>query len=86
MQPNQELLHQVRVGFIKQRSSLNAFCTSTKEDYANARKALLGEWEGDKARELRTKIIEAAGIEFKELEVDKASQLDLLSATKECDK
>ena len=80
MQPSPELLHEVRIGFLKQRSSLNAFCTFIDDDYANVRRALLGEWQGDKAQTLCKKVIEAADVEIK-LEVEYVSQLDLLSAT-----
>jgi hypothetical protein len=50
----------VRVGFVSQGTSLNAWCENHGIHYGNANKALLGQWQGVKAKALKTRIIEAS--------------------------
>lgn len=52
----------VRSGFVRKRTTLAQWCRKTgvvKRE--NARKALLGQWDGPKASAMRKRLIEAAG-------------------------
>jgi len=60
MQPSKELRQQVRAGFIKQGSSLKAYCQDNDIDSSNAAKALVGKWAGVKATELVNSLIDAS--------------------------
>lgn len=59
--PGPELLLQVRAAFIKQGTSLRAWCIQHGIHRQNARACLIGEWKGTKATALREKIIAASG-------------------------
>lgn len=60
MQPSQKLANAVRAGFILKGTSLNKFCLSNAIDVSNAKKALLGSWNGPKAIALREKLVTAS--------------------------
>lgn len=62
VESGQKLLSQVRAGFVARGTSLNAWCKSHQVLHQNARKCLLGEWDGPKAKALRRQIIAAAGL------------------------
>lgn len=55
-----ELVRQVRAGFVRQGTSLTAFCRRHAMDPANVRKALQGDWDGPKGRQVRKLVIRAA--------------------------
>lgn len=52
----------VRAAFVAQGTSLHKWCRSHRVDPHNARKALIGQWQGEKARKLRQRIKAAAGL------------------------
>lgn len=60
LQPGRDLVRRVRIGFIGQDSSLSAWCREHGVHIGNARQALIGSWDGPKARDLRTRILKAA--------------------------
>jgi hypothetical protein len=60
--PSQELLKEVRAAFVARGSSLHAWAIEHDVKWPNARAALLGAWDGPKARQLRKRIIAAAGL------------------------
>jgi len=62
MQPGQELIQLVRAGFIMQGTTLWGFCRVNGLDANNARKSLLGKWNGKKAIALRERLIESAKV------------------------
>lgn len=61
-QPNKQLVNDVKAGFIKQGSSLHAYCKTNKIDNSNAYKALRGKWNGELGKNLRAQVIAAAQI------------------------
>lgn len=52
-----ELLLQVRAAFIKQGTSLRAWCIQHGIHRQNARDCLIGKWQGPKATQLRNRLI-----------------------------
>jgi len=60
--PSDELYNKVRGGFITQGRTLREFCREHGCTPTNAREALMGSWNGPKARSLRVKMIEHSGI------------------------
>jgi hypothetical protein len=50
----------VRAGFIKRGTSLKAFCRENGIDDSHASKALLGKWQGEKATELKNRLMAAS--------------------------
>lgn len=58
-------LNTVRAAFVAKGSSLNAWCNQNKVDYANARRAITGTWNGPKAKRLLVEISQAAGVPCK---------------------
>lgn len=60
--PSEDLLVTVRAGFVRNRTSLAAWCRQRGVKRENARKALVGSWNGPKARRLRQEIVRAAGL------------------------
>lgn len=63
MQPGQELVNAVRAGFVLKGTSMNKYCLSNAIDVSNAKKALLGSWDGPKALVLRNRLIEESSTE-----------------------
>ncbi len=51
----------VRIAFMSKGSSLHAWCRGAGVPMPNARAALLGEWNGPKARALVERIVREAG-------------------------
>ena len=62
MQPGQELIQEVRAGFIRQGSTLSEYCRDNVIDGGNVYRPLRGQWNSDKAKARRAQIIEAAKI------------------------
>ena len=60
--PGSDLYHRVRAGFVAKQESLNRWCLLNKINRENARAALLGLWNGEKAKALRQRLIEASGV------------------------
>lgn len=58
--PSPELYAEVRAGFVRQRSSLNKWCKANGARRQNARDALLGVWNGRKARLLIERLVTAS--------------------------
>lgn len=52
----------VRAAFVAQGTRLHRWCRGYGVDPHNARKALIGKWQGAKAEQLRRKIQIAAGL------------------------
>jgi hypothetical protein len=63
-----DLYTQVKAGFLLQGTSLNRWCIEHNVLRQNAAHALKGVWNGDKSKELRKIIIEAAGLTCAEVE------------------
>jgi len=61
--PGAVLYYEVLAGFIRQRSHLNKWCRLHGVLHQNAKSCLIGSWDGPKARELRRRLIAAAGID-----------------------
>jgi hypothetical protein len=53
-------LCELKIGFIRQGTSLEAFLVKNGIDKRNAHKALVGTWSGVKAKALRQHLIEAS--------------------------
>jgi len=66
MQPGQELIQEVRAGFIKQGTSLSAYCRENGIEGKTVHRLLSGKWDGKKARAIRQQLIEAAGVKASE--------------------
>lgn len=58
--PGERLLATVRAGFVQQGTSLTAWCDQNGLTRQNVRTALLGGWNGPKAQQLRSQIVEAS--------------------------
>jgi hypothetical protein len=66
---NRQFYARVKASFVARETSLHAWCVSNKIHRQNAKKALLGEWQGDKATLLRERIAKEVGISQSELAV-----------------
>jgi hypothetical protein len=53
-------LEKVRSGFVLRGTSFHRFCTENGINRRNAEKAIRGEWRGEKAQALKSRIIDAA--------------------------
>lgn len=60
---NKQIYASVKASFVAKHSSLHKWCLAHGIHRQNARAALLGEWTGGKATELRQLLIKEAGIE-----------------------
>ena len=60
--PSIDLLLQVRIGFLKQGTTLHGWCREHSIHVTGARQALIGTWNGEKGRNLRKRIVRAAQI------------------------
>jgi hypothetical protein len=60
--PGKRLVRHVRIGFIQQGSTLNAWCTQHGISVSGARQALIGTWDGPKGQQLRARLLEASGV------------------------
>ncbi|HPE80989.1 MAG TPA: hypothetical protein PKZ35_13410 [Gammaproteobacteria bacterium] len=61
--PGRELYLRVRAGFILQDTTVSAWCEVQGIPRQHALAVLTGQWNGPKAKRLRTRIIEASGID-----------------------
>lgn len=59
-----QLYVRVRSGFVAQDTTLTAWCRENKVPRQSAVMCLSGMWDGPKAKELRSRIIRASGIEI----------------------
>jgi len=58
-------LHQlVKAGFVAKGTSLSAWCLEQGIHCSNAKQCLTGNWNGPKAKLLRSKLIKESGIEI----------------------
>lgn len=62
-EPSKQLLYRAMAGFVRQGTSLSAWCRRHKIDKSAARHALIGSWDGPKSRQLRERLLRAADIE-----------------------
>lgn len=61
-QPSRSLYNKVRGGFIAQGISLSKWCACNGRNLQNVQCALIGTWNGPKAKVLRSELITASGI------------------------
>ncbi len=61
--PEDHSLAIVRAGFVARGSSLHRWCRENGADTSNARRAIKGTWVGNKASELKERLLKAAGVE-----------------------
>ena len=59
-----ELMLEIKAGFIRQGTSFTQWCRENDVDRQNARVAILGGWRGPKASALIEKITQAAGVDL----------------------
>lgn len=62
MQPGKELIQEVRAGFIRQGTSLSAFCRENEIEGKTVHRLLSGDWNGPIAKQKRKKIMAAAKV------------------------
>ena len=60
--PSADLYQIVRAGFVAQGTTLNAWCTAQGVNRQTAARALSGERNGRRSRELRDRLVAAAGL------------------------
>jgi hypothetical protein len=58
--PGEDLLREVRAGFVMQGTTFSTWCTQQGINRSSARQALMGSWNGPKGRALRTRVVKAA--------------------------
>lgn len=58
------LINQVKASFLLKNTTFNRFCLDKGIDPSNAKKALSGDWKGEKASEIVTLISNETGIEM----------------------
>lgn len=63
--PSRELVLEVRIGFIRQGTTLNAWCRDNGVLIGAARQALIGVWDGPKGRAMRRRIVRASGADIR---------------------
>ena len=63
IKPNRDFYNLVRAGFTAQGSSLTKWCKNEDINAQTAISCLVGTWDGPKARKLRARLVEAAGVE-----------------------
>lgn len=61
-EPSKKLYDHVKAAFVAKGSSLNKQCDILGVEPANARRALFGEWSGEKGQEVKDALIKAAGL------------------------
>ena len=59
--PSRDLFLKTRAGFVAQGTTLSRWCRENGVRRQNAQQALIGSWDGPKARVLRHRLIEASG-------------------------
>lgn len=62
IQPSQQLVQEVRIGFIRQGMTLTEWTREHGIRIGDARSALIGVWNGPKGQALRHRIVRAARI------------------------
>lgn len=62
IEPSVELVQEVRIGFIRQGTTLTAWTREQGMRISDARSALIGNWNGPKGKALRERILRAAAI------------------------
>jgi hypothetical protein len=60
---SEELYHLVKTAFVAKRWSLNRWCRENAVTFTTARNSLLGWGDTPKLRDIRAKIVKAAGLE-----------------------
>jgi hypothetical protein len=60
--PGNTLLHNVRAAFVMRGETLHAWCQNNKVDWSYAHGTLTGKNDFHKAKELRQRILRAAGL------------------------
>lgn len=60
---NKQLVNTIKANFVLKNTSFNRFCLENAIDPSNAKKALKGEWTGEKATAIRELITKASGVE-----------------------
>lgn len=63
IEPGMALLREVRIGFIRQGTTLARWCDENGIKRTNARTTLVGLWNGPKGKAVRSKILRAAKID-----------------------
>jgi hypothetical protein len=58
--PSKTLFLNVRAGFVQQNTTFSEWCRKEDINRSNARQALIGSWDGPKAKALRARIIKAS--------------------------
>ncbi|XAI95383.1 hypothetical protein [Leptolyngbya phage Lsp-JY19] len=61
--PGPDLVKQVRAGFVLKGTSLGRWCREEKIPPQHARLCLLGGWNGPKGKALRSRLLQAAGLQ-----------------------
>lgn len=61
--PGERLYLDVRSGFVRQKTTMTAWCKRNGVSQPGARLALLGAWNGPKAKKLRAALIAASGVD-----------------------
>ena len=61
--PGIDLHRRVRAGFILQGTTFKRWCLDHHITPSNARDALIGSWDGPKGRQLRARLVKAAGVQ-----------------------
>jgi len=61
-EPGPDLVKAVRIGFIRQGTTMNAWCEARRINRGNATIALLGGWRGPKGRAVARRVAKAAGV------------------------
>lgn len=62
--PSRELILEVRIGFMRQGTTLNGWCRDNGVLIGAARQALMGVWDGPKGRAMRRRIVRASGADI----------------------
>lgn len=62
LSPGPNLVKAVRIGFIRQGTTLNAWCAGRNLNRGNVTIALLGGWRGPKGRAVARRVAKAAGV------------------------
>lgn len=60
--PGKDLHQEIRAGFVRQGTTLTAWCKKNDLRLSNVRDAIMGGWDGPKGREIRAKVAKAAGV------------------------
>lgn len=64
--------NRIKAEFVAQGTTLTEWCKQNSVTVQNVRSALLGSWNGPKAKALRVKVIAASGVKVEELSDESA--------------